>query len=68
VHQQSAPLPQEPPDPMDPAEAFAADVSDRSLLELLQEPGSELSESIRRLLAERKNRQTTMSSFANAIL
>jgi hypothetical protein len=52
---------------MEPAVAIAADVSGRSLLELLHEPGSELAESMRKLVAERDNQQATMSSFANFV-
>ncbi|MET0416278.1 MAG: hypothetical protein ABW022_09680 [Actinoplanes sp.] len=50
---------------MEAEEAVAAEVTDRSLLELLQEPESEVAASMRKLLSEVNYRQATISSFGS---
>lgn len=66
--QASAPKPSSPAEPsaeLEAAEAVAPDVTGRSLLELLHEPGSELAESVRKLVTEADYRQATVSSFGS---
>ncbi len=69
MHQQSSSpepsLPAEPPVPMEEAEAVAVDVTGRSMLDLLHEPGSEVAESMRKLVNEVQYRQATVSSFGS---
>ena len=67
---QQAPIPQpsspaKPSGELNDAEAVAPDVTGRSLLELFHEPGSELAESIRKLVTEVDHRQAAFSSFSS---
>ena len=59
------PTPEEPPDALEAAEAAALDVTGRSLLELFREPGSDLAESVRKLVNEVGVRHATVSSFGS---
>jgi hypothetical protein len=63
VHEQG---PQEEPHPpLEPSESLAPDVTGKSLLELLHEPGSGLVDSVRQLLDERTWREDAVNSWSS---
>ncbi|RSM72732.1 hypothetical protein DMB66_04970 [Actinoplanes sp. ATCC 53533] len=56
---------EEPPSELEAAESVAADVSSSPMLELLNEPESDLAESVRQLLAQRTYRQDAVASWSS---
>lgn len=56
---------EEPLPPLEPSESIAADVTGKSLLELLNERNPGLAESVRQLLAERSWRQDAVNSWSS---
>lgn len=56
---------EEPLPALEPSESVAADVTGKTLLELLNEPESDLAESVRQLLAQRTYRQDAVASWSS---
>ncbi|MEV6347539.1 hypothetical protein [Actinoplanes sp. NPDC051851] len=55
--------PGEPRPELETSESAAADVSGRTLLELLHDPDSEVAASVQRLLAEREHRHDVVAGW-----
>jgi hypothetical protein len=54
---------EEPPPELEPSESVVPDVSGKSLLELLNEPESDLAKSVRQLLEQRSYRQDVVAGW-----
>jgi hypothetical protein len=56
---------EDPPPEMAPAESLTADATGKTLLDLLDQPGSDLAEAVRQLVTDHEYRQDTVNNWGS---